>query len=90
MELCTALFYAIIPTLFPCLLLICYPYILLHFNVLVSFSHSKLKQRYTKYPHATILVCTLTLQVLAALEIEITAIDLWEWFLVGVINVGVQ
>jgi len=30
-ELCTELFYAIIPTLFPCFLLICYPYILLHF-----------------------------------------------------------
>jgi len=27
----TELFYAIIPTLFPCFLLICYPYILLHF-----------------------------------------------------------
>jgi len=25
------MFYAIIPTLFPCFLLICYPYILLHF-----------------------------------------------------------
>ena len=33
MELCTELFYAIIPTLFLCFLLICYPYILLHFNV---------------------------------------------------------
>ena len=31
MELCTELFYAIIPTLFLCFLLICYPYILLHF-----------------------------------------------------------
>jgi len=30
-ELCTDLFYAIIPTLFLCILLICYPYILLHF-----------------------------------------------------------
>ena len=30
-ELCTELFYAIIPTLFLCFLLICYPYILLHF-----------------------------------------------------------
>jgi len=30
-ELCTVLFYAIIPTLFLCFLLICYPYILLHF-----------------------------------------------------------
>jgi len=29
----TELFYAIIPTLFLCFLLICYPYILLHFNV---------------------------------------------------------
>jgi len=28
-ELCTELFYAIIPTLFPCFLLTCYPYILL-------------------------------------------------------------
>jgi len=27
-------FYAIIPTLVSCFLLICYPYILLHFNVL--------------------------------------------------------
>jgi len=27
----TELFYAIIPTLFLCFLLICYPYILLHF-----------------------------------------------------------
>jgi len=30
-ELCTELFYAIIPTLFLCFLLICYPCILLHF-----------------------------------------------------------
>ena len=30
-ELCTELIYAIIPTLFLCFLLICYPYILLHF-----------------------------------------------------------
>jgi len=30
-ELCTELFYAIIPTLSLCFLLICYPYILLHF-----------------------------------------------------------
>jgi len=30
-ELCTELFYAIIPTLFLCFLLIWYPYILLHF-----------------------------------------------------------
>jgi len=30
-ELCTELLYAIIPTLFLCFLLICYPYILLHF-----------------------------------------------------------
>jgi len=29
--LCTEQFYAIIPTLFPCFLQICYPYILLHF-----------------------------------------------------------
>ena len=29
--LCTELFYAMIPTLFLCFLLICYPYILLHF-----------------------------------------------------------
>jgi len=27
----TELFYAIVSTLFPCFLLICYPYILLHF-----------------------------------------------------------
>ena len=33
MELCTELFYAIIPTLFLCFLLICHPYILLHFLV---------------------------------------------------------
>jgi len=34
MGLYTELFYAIIPTLFPCFfLLICYPYILLLFNV---------------------------------------------------------
>jgi len=32
-ELCTELFYAFIPTLFLCFLLICYPNILLHFNV---------------------------------------------------------
>ena len=30
-ELCTELFYAIIPTLYLCFLLICYPYIPLHF-----------------------------------------------------------
>jgi len=30
------LFYAIIPTLYLCFLLICYPYILLHFNVFYS------------------------------------------------------
>jgi len=30
-ELCTELFYVIIPTLFPCSLVIGYPYILLHF-----------------------------------------------------------
>jgi len=30
-ELCTELFYAIIPTLFPCFLLIYYPYIFLYF-----------------------------------------------------------
>ena len=30
-ELCAELFYAIIPTLFLCFLLICYPYISLHF-----------------------------------------------------------
>jgi len=30
-ELCTELYYAIIPTLFLCFLLICYPYILLYF-----------------------------------------------------------
>jgi len=36
-ELCTELFYAIIPT-FPCFLLICYPYILLDFNVFYSCS----------------------------------------------------
>ena len=33
LGLYTELFYAIIPTLFLCFLLICYPYILLHFNV---------------------------------------------------------
>ena len=36
-ELCTELFYVIIPTLFLCFLLICYPYILLHFNVCFFF-----------------------------------------------------
>ena len=34
-ELCTELSYAIIPTLFLCFLLICYPYIFLHFSVLI-------------------------------------------------------
>jgi len=34
-ELCIDLFYAIIPTLFPCFLLICYQYILLHYSTLV-------------------------------------------------------
>ena len=34
--LCIELFYAIIPTLFLCFLLICYPYVLLHFNVFYS------------------------------------------------------
>jgi len=37
-ELCTEPFYAIIPTLFLCFLLICYPYILLHFWCLHSCS----------------------------------------------------
>jgi len=32
----TELFYAIVPTLFLCFLLICYPYNLLHFNVFYS------------------------------------------------------
>jgi len=31
----TELLYAIIPTLFPCFLLICYPYILLRSNVFI-------------------------------------------------------
>jgi len=30
-EVCTELFYAVIPTLFLCFWLICYPYILLHY-----------------------------------------------------------
>jgi len=33
----TELFYAIIPTLFLCILLICYPYILLHLVTLLMF-----------------------------------------------------
>jgi len=37
-ELYTELFYVIIPTLFLCLLLICYPYISLHFFILVHMS----------------------------------------------------
>ena len=41
-ELCAEMFYAIITTLIPCSLLICYPYILLHFNVsLCHFSSSR-------------------------------------------------
>ena len=36
MGLCTEQFFAVIPTLFLCFLLICYPYILLHFNVFYS------------------------------------------------------
>jgi len=38
-ELCSELFHAtcIIPTLFPCFLLICYPYILLHFENVFFF-----------------------------------------------------
>jgi len=35
-ELCTELFYAIVPTLFICFFLICYPYISLHFKVFYS------------------------------------------------------
>jgi len=35
-ELCTELFYDIIPTLFLCFLLICYPYIMLQ----ASFIHA--------------------------------------------------
>ena len=35
MELCAELFCAIIPTLFPCFLLISYPYILSRFLVLL-------------------------------------------------------
>jgi len=35
-ALYTELFYAIIPTLFLCFLLICYPYILLHFKCFYS------------------------------------------------------
>ena len=46
-ELCTELFYAIIPNLFPCFLLICYPYVhlvtfLMLFNrVYVTFCSKK-------------------------------------------------
>jgi len=41
-ELCAELFYAIVPTLIPCSLLIRYPYILLHFSVSVChFSSSR-------------------------------------------------
>ena len=38
-ELCTKLFNAIIPTLFFCFLLICYPYILLHFYCFLVLYH---------------------------------------------------
>jgi len=40
MGLYSELLYAIIPTLFLCFLPICYPYILLHFNVFYSLFNS--------------------------------------------------
>jgi len=48
-ELCTELFYAIIPTLFLYFLLICYPYILLHFWY---FFYSWSCHFFTSRPHA--------------------------------------
>jgi len=43
------LFYAIIPTLFLCFLLICYPYISLHFNVFILVHVTFFLNRCMKY-----------------------------------------
>jgi len=51
MGLCTELFYAIIPTLFLCFLLICYPYILLHlmFFFILVYKSCPIEELYSLY-----------------------------------------